>query len=367
MMRILKGIFRGTLQPPLCAWIAVAAAVLLFSVVVVRGESLAEYKSTVSGLRVDVGRLLYPEEELSGLGIAKLEEDVLVRLGEFNSEPVKVEFDGGEVEVDNSWIRDRLAEYRPKSASYEERHKIFTIIYERLAAIEGKLDELGPSKGAGGTKDETKRRIKQILAREEFRGPSENTEDSIAARILKWIADWFRALFPPREMSPAKMDTGGLGTLGYILQIALYALVLGVVGFLIYKFAPLALRRRRKQKGSSVARVVLGEKIAPDTTPDELFAEAESLAREGHLREALRKGYIALLFGLGEKKAIGLAQHKTNRDYLRELRGRTELHGLVAGLTASYERHWYGAEEADDSEWKEFRGGCAEAVRSRGR
>jgi len=343
-------------------WLAALALCLVLSVSAFP-ETLKEYKEKVSHLRADFGRLLEPEDDMTGEDLARFEKEVLEEVDQFTSEQNGVEFAGGEVEADNSWLRERISEYRPDDSTYRERDRVFRTVYERLGAIEGKLEEMVGATEAGGPKDETRKKLNEILAREEYRGPTENTEDSIAAKIIRWIQEVIQWLFPPREVTPPKIQ--GLGTLGYVLQIVIYGAVIAIVGFLIYKFVPYIARRRKRERGSASERIVLGEKIAAGATPDELFSEAERLAMEGRLREALRKGYIATLFGLGEKKAIGLARHKTNRDYLREIRGGSELHGLVTGLTASYERHWYGAEEADESEWKEFKGACAKAVDSR--
>ena len=55
--------------------------------------------------------------------------------------------------------------------------------------------------------------------------------------------------------------------------------------------------------------------------------EAETLARQGEIRAAIRKAYIALLVELGDRKIISLAQHKTNRDYLRAVINNPSLYG----------------------------------------
>ena len=100
-----------------------------------------------------------------------------------------------------------------------------------------------------------------------------------------------------------------------------YGLIIALVGFLIYKLAPLLMKKiRNRDKNKKKERIILGEKLSADETSENLFSEAENLAREGNLRAAIRKGYIALLFELSERKIVGLAKHKTNRDYLRDVR-----------------------------------------------
>jgi hypothetical protein len=146
-------------------------------------------------------------------------------------------------------------------------------------------------------------------------------------------------------------------------MIVIFVLVLALIGFLLYKFAPLiGFKVRHRTKKEKKDRVILGERLAADENAGSLFSEAERLARDGNLRQAIRKGYIALLCELSDRKLIGLAQHKTNRDYLRDVRRRHALYQNMSGLTDNFERHWYGFENADEKDWEEFRRTYKKAV-----
>jgi hypothetical protein len=107
----------------------------------------------------------------------------------------------------------------------------------------------------------------------------------------------------------------------------------------------------------------LGERLEPDATATDLLSEAEALARQGDLRAAIRKAYIALLVELGDRKLISLAHHKTNRDYLNSVRSIPDLHSQMRGLTDSFERHWYGFASATANDWQDFRAGYLAALR----
>ncbi len=109
---------------------------------------------------------------------------------------------------------------------------------------------------------------------------------------------------------------------------------------------------------------MLGEQLEPEDPSIGLLAEADALARRGELRAAIRKAYIAMLVELGDRKVIALAQHKTNRDYLRDVRKRRELYQNMNGQTNNFERHWYGFQEADETDWNEFKDGYQKAVKS---
>ena len=67
---------------------------------------------------------------------------------------------------------------------------------------------------------------------------------------------------------------------------------------------------------------------------------------------------------LSDRKIIGLAQHKTNRDYLRDVRKKQVLYQNMNGLTLSFERHWYGLETADEGDWQEFKRNYQQTVNS---
>lgn len=97
-----------------------------------------------------------------------------------------------------------------------------------------------------------------------------------------------------------------------------------------------------------------------------MLAEAEALAREGQIRAAIRKTYIALLVELGDRKILSLAQHKTNRDYLRALSNNPSLYGNMRGLTDSFERHWYGFAETSPNDWQMFKAAYLAALRTNG-
>jgi hypothetical protein len=150
-------------------------------------------------------------------------------------------------------------------------------------------------------------------------------------------------------------SSAGIGSLKLWLQVLVFVAVLGLIGFLLYKFVPSISTRFGPKKKSGGDRVILGERISADESAHDLFDEAERLAREGNLRGAIRKGYIALLCELSDRKVIGLARHKTNRDYLRDVRKRSDLFENMSGMTVNFERNWYGLHAAETADWEDFR------------
>jgi len=273
----------------------------------------------------------------------------------------KVELQNTSVEVNNQWLLEGLRNFENERDS-TKRSAILSEISERLGAIETKLNELEKATNANRTKDEDKQKLAEILKRPEYQKPLEK-EESFFQIMWREFKEWLAKFFPNLNLNPAPQT--GFGALSFLLQIVIYGLVLGLIGFLIYRFAPFLRKRfKQKEKKEKGVRVILGEMLAADETSDNLFAEAERLAREGNLRAAIRKGYIALLCELADRKIIGLAQHKTNRDYLRDVCGQQKLHQNMNRLTGSFERHWYGFDSADERDWEDFRHGYKRAISS---
>ncbi|HEX8098282.1 MAG TPA: DUF4129 domain-containing protein [Pyrinomonadaceae bacterium] len=271
-----------------------------------------------------------------------------------------VEWKGGSVRVDNRWLAEALERYERLPANDPRRRGELSRITERLRALADRLEELGGPKESAG-KEDAKAKLAAILRREEY--SRKEKEESAIARLLKRLLRWLEDLFP--KTSP--MSPGRASLFARIAQVVVYGLSLGVIVFVLWKFGPRLVERfrvRAKKKEKPGARVVLGEHLAPDQSATDLLIEAETLARKGDLRAAIRKCYIALLCELGDRKVVRLAQHMTNRDYLRAVEERPALHGLMRPLTESFESHWYGYVPATPEDWASFRAKYQKAVTS---
>jgi len=335
--------------------LAVGLFCFLFLPVQGFAKTLAEYREGVKSAGDFTEELIdYVSDVLDeGEKDVEYEREVLAELRKTLPVTEKVEWEGTSVETNNQWLEAKLKAFEEETKDWEKRRMILTEINERLSAIEKKIDQLEKPALSERSKDEEKRKLAEILRRPEYQKPEEKQE-SWFERLQKKVSDWFNEKFPRTNVPESA--SRGLSSLSFGLQMLLYALVLGFIAFLIYRFAPFfADRFRRRQKQEKEERIILGEKLAADEDAQTLFDEAEALARSGNLRGAIRKGYIALLCELSDRKIIGLAQHKTNRDYLRDVRKRGELYRNMNGLTTSFERHWYGFDDADEADWNEFK------------
>lgn len=211
------------------------------------------------------------------------------------------------------------------------------------------------------TKDEDKRKLAEILAREEFQRPPA-PENSLLEEWMKKLDEWVARLFPvPSGVGGAAQSAGMVSAMQILILIGVAALI----GFGLYKLLPLLfpglkLSRAERPEG----RVVLGEVIAPEVPTASIFDEAERLAEAGRTREAIRKGYIALLCELADRRVIGLSRNKTNRDYLKDARRNSALYPHLSGMTGKFELHWYGSVVSDSADWRDFKESYQEALRS---
>ncbi len=264
-----------------------------------------------------------------------------------------IELPGGTITTDNAWLWDALTALDAEHRRHES-DELLRRLAERLESVRHTVDDLSAAATAGQhTKDEDKRRLAEILQREEYR-PPERTEESLFQRWSRAILEWLARMFP--RVSIPTQDPSGVSSLSVVLQGLLYLALAAGLGYLIYRIFPFITRRSRSGKADRTdERVILGELIASHISSRDVFAEAERLAREGQFRHAVRKAYIALLCELNDRRVIALARHKTNRDYVRDLKARRDLLENVGRMTGEFERHWYGSAPTINNDWEAFR------------
>ena len=273
-----------------------------------------------------------------------------------------VEWNGTTIHVDNAWLEEAVKDYEKIGTTDSRRTDVLTRITERLHALDERLKELetGKQPEASEGKDADRRRLASILERAEYK--QQPTEKGALARLWERFLRWLANLFP--ESKP--LEPGHSEATTSIAQLIVVLLALALITYSVWRFGPRLLSRRSRAKRGEKrgARVVLGETLAEDQTASDLLTEAEALARTGNLRAAIRKGYVALLCELGDRKVLSLAQHKTNRDYLRAVEDKGALHTEMQQLTRSFEHHWYGFATATPDDWAAFRTGYRKAVTS---
>ena len=268
-----------------------------------------------------------------------------------------VTLDGLTVAIDNSWLHEELSAYE-KASLTTKRSESLARMAERLHAIDERIQEIHRRNTVSTDKDAEKGRLAEILRRPEY--ISKAPEGSALERVLERIVRWIAKLFP--NIKP--MKPGGSLWIARIAQILVVGVCLAAVAFLVWRYGPRFMQGRRRKKKKREARIILGERLEPDQTSADLLAQADALARNGDLRSAIRKAYIALLCELGDRKLISIAQYKTNRDYLYSVRDKGSLYSSMRKLTASFELHWYGLVPAGENDWTDFRNDYQKTLRT---
>jgi len=346
-----KQIVRGVVRAAFCALLF-----LLFPSAGAKAAatvSLAEYRARIEQATMALDSLALFDEGTGEREQVARTASVLREVRRTLPPRLSVEWNGGPMEVNNSWLEDTLKEYEKLSPSDARREELLASMTERLHGLGERVDEvLKANAGGARNKDEEKARLATILRRSEY---NKAAEESALARLWQRFKRWLRSLFPesePVEREPVRQ----VPVASNAAQIIVIALALAVIAYAAWKLLPRFLRQRgRKRREKREARVVLGERLAPDETASDILAEAERLARSGDIRGAIRKGYIALLCELGDRKLLRLAQHKTNRDYLRALSDHSTIYSEVRVLTDSFENHWYGYAPGTLNDWAAFR------------
>jgi hypothetical protein len=330
-------------------------------VVNVKKATLQEYRENIKHVNTDLSSFysLAAEDfdkDWSMQDQLDFEKDFYAEVPQLLPPRQTVEWQGAQTEVDNRWLHKRLEELKKLSIHSPDRNPIINELSERLTALEARLKELDTLPAATRSKDEEKQKLSEILNRVEYQSPDKKDKSALE-RWWEGFLKWLQGLFPQHQPIKPSEPVSAPGITPAIVQIFIIILALAAITFVIWRVVPLFLnrRRRKKDKKENGDRVILGEKLAVDESSVSLFRQAELLAQEGNFRGAIRKGYIALLCELGDRKIVRLAQHKTNRDYLRDVSKNSELHGGVRDLTFMFENHWYGLASATEEEWGAFR------------
>jgi uncharacterized membrane protein len=334
------------------AFSSVAAAGLLFLFYLgnayVFAASPADYKQRIESARFGVEQML---QELDSKG-SRDQEKIVSQIRSEVPVSEKVEWPGGSIETQNGWLAAKLKDLTDTNDE-KARREILVEVSERLLAISESAGDLDKTVIGERTKDQDKQKLAEILNRQEYQKP-EAKEESLFQKWWREFTEWLVKMFPRPNIEPGKPS--GFESLQFGLQVLIFVIVAALIVFLFYRFLPFFTGRSRKRdNGTKNDRVILGERILADESAAGLFSEAEQLAREGNLRSAIRKGYIAALCDLSDRKIVRLARHKTNRDYLRDVRKNETLFENMRGLTSNFENNWYGLRTAEQADWEDFR------------
>jgi len=269
-----------------------------------------------------------------------------------------VEWNGTSYKIDNSWLEEQFRKIQNPTISRDQRNTLLDETLEGLQGLQARLEEIDKARVSNlPDKGEMRERLANILQRSEY--AKTVREESALKRVLRQLIEWIGKLFPKgRSLSP-----GAATMASRLAQVFVIGLALAAIAYAVWMFVPRFLSRRKgKRTRQPEARIVLGERLEPEQSAADLLAEAEALALAGDLRGAIRRGYIALLIELSDRKLLSLAQHKTNRDYLSAVSELQGLHENMKCLTNNFEQHWYGLVPPNENDWLAFRAGYKAAL-----
>jgi hypothetical protein len=327
-----------------------AAIFLLCFAATAAASTLADYKQRLGRASDEVVKIRNAEDHPGGPSAALTIASII----QFVPVTERVEWPGGSVETDNAWLTAALDNYKAEPTR-QKRAEILAAIRERLEGESKAIAELQYNIAGESTKDSDKQKLAEILSRPEYQPPAESDE-SLFQKWWREFWEWIDGLFPRPKIEPS--NAGDMGSLRIALQLLIFAAVAALLVFILWRFLPYFRSRfQGRKERDRPDRVILGEIVSSDESASDIFAEAERLAREGDIRGAIRKGYIAVLCELGDRHLLRLARHKTNLDYLRDVRRTPVVFDELRALTDTFERNWYGARTASLEDWRVFREG----------
>ncbi len=163
---------------------------------------------------------------------------------------------------------------------------------------------------------------------------------------------------PPKEEKPPKPDgfdgidwTSATQGLGNVMQGLAVIVAVGGIAFGIWRMLQAPRNKQIARDGVEITLDNLDEYLH-ESDLDRFLREA--LAQRNYSL-AVRLYYLQIIKNLSEKNAIKWSREKTNRDYLREMRG----HSLAEPFreaTRIYERVWYGNQALSAAEFAALEG-----------
>ncbi|MFN0214029.1 MAG: DUF4129 domain-containing protein [Saprospiraceae bacterium] len=153
----------------------------------------------------------------------------------------------------------------------------------------------------------------------------------------------------PKESSPSFDWTGMTQGLGNLLQVLAILFALAMIAYGIYWMMQAPRNRRLSRDGTEITLANLDEYIH-ETDLERFLREALAQA---NWPLAIRLYFLQTIKLLSEKDLILWSKEKTNRDYLREMRGH-RLGTHFRDATRQYERVWYGNQALTSEEFAQM-------------
>jgi hypothetical protein len=237
-------------------------------------------------------------------------------------------------------------------------------------------DPEGAALDPGFDPEAVERELEGILKEKSFQDLAaaeverDNPTGLLQRRERERLQDEREALCEPRDdlgpVKPGRVDLPDLGVPpGAFKVLAVALLAVALLLLLVALVRRLGERGRSSGKAASAITAgaldaqVEGQEEALAFAPQDWRARALRLAEQGELRGAVRALYLALLVALHGQGLLRYEQARTNWEYERELAerlrarpGAEPARAAFEGLTAIFDRVWYGERPATREEFE---------------
>jgi hypothetical protein len=266
----------------------------------------------------------------------------------------KIEFEGRETTVDNTWLYVLLDSYAAQKDP-QQRAAVLNEAEGRLRALDAHLRRAEAE--ASGQIDDPRDKIRDILSRPAFQPEPESAIAAFVKRVLRTVRGFLGEVYSALTRLLERLF-GASAHGGWISNLVLI-LVLASAVIVAVRFAA---KLRRPQAKRRKTRLVLGDEVAADATSRELAEAGLAAARAGDFRTAVRKLYVSLLYELSERNLIELEDSATNHEYLSKASRLTGLADPMRYLTDRFDYVWYGMFPSSEGDFAAYFASYEEAM-----
>ncbi|MEW6128372.1 MAG: DUF4129 domain-containing protein [Acidobacteriota bacterium] len=308
-------------------------------------STLLNYQSRIHRAVEQVERIK-KDEAYTEEGISAIKS--LIPAGE------KVTIDNRTVDVDNKWLYDELKVFESVRLANDNTDEILENLKNKLSALNQHLIEAEDISKEQLNKQELNAQVKKILADDKYREKKDNWLTAKIKEIRRRVLEMFSELM--LKLWNALFGASSQG--GWAIR-GLFIVLLGVVGYFVFRMAMQFKWAKKRPK----KKTVLGEEIDEHMTPKDFADAAVAAAKAGDFRTGIRKLYIALLYELSERNLIELDAHATNHEYLTKVARFSTLLPAMNYLTDRFDYFWYGMFPTNEQDFSSYLSSYQEAVK----
>jgi hypothetical protein len=245
----------------------------------------------------------------------------------------RVQLDGNVITVDHGLLRALLAKL-DVSHQAATRRELGGQILEYLTSLEAAM----PAPSATGVPSDPAA-LRRLVAAQRPK-----PDNSALARLVEWVNEVLAKIarwFADSALAPS---SGPVATTAWMIVLG-GALLLALWG--AWRVALAWRRTVRARDIASAEEPALPVVAAEADLPADVLGYAETLAREGRFRDAVRALFGGAARRLADAGMLTRTRTRTNAELLAEVPATTPVRPPLADLTGEFEVAWYGHVEPD--------------------